>query len=293
MKLGANRSAKRDRILDVFLRQEGHVSADELYAAVRGQYPQIGRATVYRALQRMVEAGLAHKMDFGDGRARYDASPGRPRHFHLVCTTCRSSSEFLSPDIDARLERIAAGRGFTQAHAVVQVHGLCERCREGKPTPTIDGPAMRWVFERDALRVAIETGRAAADFYRRAARGGADGKALFEELAVEERRGVRELEARSASLLADHPEIEGWPPFLFVSDSAGGRFADASRHPSQPADSLRAAIDCERASSRFYEEHAARFEVSEGRTVFEARAAAERQHLARLMRAQRQARRGR
>jgi Fur family transcriptional regulator, ferric uptake regulator len=293
MRLGANRSTKRDRILDVFLQQDGHVSADELYAAVRRQHPQIGRATVYRALQRMVEAGLAHKMDFGDGRARYDASPGRPRHFHLVCTTCRSSSEFLSPDIEAGLEGIAATRGFTQAHVVVQVHGLCARCREGRTTPTIDGPAMRWVFERDALRVAIETGRAAADFYLRAAEGGSAVAALFAELATNERRAVHALEARSTTLRADHPEIDTWPPFLFVSDSASLRFIEAVRHVDAPADPLRVAIDCERASYRFYEEHATRFEESEGRAVFASRAAAGRQHLARLIRAQRQATRRR
>jgi Fur family ferric uptake transcriptional regulator len=288
MKLGANRSAKRDRILDVFFRQEGHVSADELFAAVRRQYPQIGRATVYRALQRMVEAGLAHKMDFGDGRARYDASPGRPRHFHLICTTCRSSSEFLSPDIEASLEQIAAARGYTPGHSVVQVHGVCERCREGTPTPTIDGPAMRWVFERDALRVAIDTGRAAAAFYGRAARIAKSGAGLFEELRDAERDRVRGLEEQLASVLAEHREVGAWPPFLFVSEPAARLFAEGERRLT-PADALRTAIECERGSCRFYEQHAARFEVSEGKTVFQACAAAERRHLARLLRERRRA----
>jgi Fur family ferric uptake transcriptional regulator len=290
MKLGANRSAKRDRILDVFLQQEGHVSADELFAAVRRQHPQVGRATVYRALQRMVDAGVAHKMDFGDGRARYDASPGRPRHFHLVCTKCRSSSEFLSPDIAARLEEIAAARGFTQAHAIVQVHGLCERCREGKATPIIDGPAMRWVFERDALAVAIETGRAAADFYRRAAPAAGACTTLFEDLAADERKDVRALEERSAALLGAHREIESWPPFLFIGEPARRFFLHSAGRVAAGTGALGAAIEAERGTSRFYEEHAARFEVSEGKAVFEARAAAERQHLARLIRAQRQLR---
>ena len=293
MKLGANRSAKRDHILQIFLQQEGHISADELFAAVRRQYPQIGRATVYRALQRMVDAGVAHKMDFGDGRARYDASPGRPRHFHLVCTTCRSSSEFLSPDIEARLEHIAAARGFTQAQGSVQVNGLCERCREGKTTPIIDGPAMRWVFERDALRVAVETGRAAGHFYDRAARAAsAAERGLLEELADEERCAVRTLETRAAELLAEHGAIEAWPPFLFISQRASGFFADAAQQLGQgTADVLRAAIQAERASSRFYAEHADRFEPSQGQSVFDARAVAERLHLARLMRAQRRLRR--
>jgi Fur family ferric uptake transcriptional regulator len=292
MKLGANRSAKRDHILDVFLRLEGHVSADELCAAVRRQHPQIGRATVYRTLQRMVNAGLAHKMDFGDGRARYDASPGRPRHFHLVCTQCRSSSEFLSPDIEAHLEQIAAARGFTQAHGAVQVHGLCERCREGKSTPLIDGPAMRWVFERDALGVAIDAGRAAADFYRRAAGAAASERDLLEELAADERAAAHALETRAAVLLDEHPEIATWPPFLFVSDPPSRFFADAARHLSgEGGEILEVAIEAERGSRGFYEGHANRFEVSEGRQVFHGRAAAERRHLARLLRRQRRARR--
>lgn len=292
MKLGANRSAKRDYILRIFLQQQGHISADELFAAVRREHPEIGRATVYRTLQRMVDAGVAHKMDFGDGRARYDASPGRPRHFHLVCTKCRSSSEFLSPDIEARLEEIAAARGFTQAHGAVQVNGLCERCREGKSTPIIDGPSMRWVFERDALRFAIETGRAAATFYNRAARATVPERRLLEELGGDERSAVHELEARAAALLAEHPEIETWPSFLFVSEPASRSFADATaRFEDRSAEVLYAAIEAERGSVRFYEEHAARFEASEGKAVFDARATAERRHLARLLRAERGRRR--
>jgi Fur family ferric uptake transcriptional regulator len=289
MKLGANQSAKRDRILQIFLEQQGHISADELFAAVRQQHPQIGRATVYRALQRMVDAGIAQRMDFGDGRARYDASPGRPRHFHLVCTKCRTSSEFLSPDIEARLEQIADTRGFTQAHGVVQVHGLCERCREGTPTPLIDGPAMRWVFERDALRVAIESARAAAEFYHRAAREvAAVERALLEELGEDERAAAGALAARAAALLSEHAEIETWPPFLFLSEPASRIFADAmTRLGGGAAEVLRSAVEAGRGSVRFYEEHAARFEVSEGKAVFDARAAAERLHLARLLRGQR------
>lgn len=279
---------KRDRILDVFLRQDGHVSADELYAAVREEHPQIGRATVYRALQRMVDAGLAHKMDFGDGRARYDASPGRPRHFHLVCTKCHSSSEFLSPDIGAWLAEIAAARGFTQAHGVVQVHGLCERCREGRDAPIIDGPAMRWVFARDALAIAIETGRAATEFYRRAARTGGRRAALFDELSREERADVDQLSARASALLDEHPEAGSLPPFLFVRESPARVFQDAAPQlAGNPAAALQAAIACERRSYRFYDQHGATFESSDGKAVFEARAAAERRHLARLLRAAR------
>src|SRR5881396_3239993 len=101
---GGKRSTKRDRILDIFLRQEGHLSADDLFDIVRREAAGIGRATVYRTLQWMVEAGIARKVDFGEGRSRFEASFRHPRHFHLICKSCNTSAEFLSSDIESLLE---------------------------------------------------------------------------------------------------------------------------------------------------------------------------------------------
>src|SRR5437868_11081199 len=116
---GSKRSSKRDRILAVFLRQEGHVSADDLFDLVRRDAPGIGRATVYRTLQWMVRAGVARKVDFGDGRSRFEPSNRHPRHFHLICTVCHGSSEFLSSDVEALMEEVASARNFAPTQAVV------------------------------------------------------------------------------------------------------------------------------------------------------------------------------
>src|SRR5690349_19693923 len=112
---GGKRSSKRDRILSIFLRQEGHLSAEELSDLVHREDPRIGRATVYRTLQWMVTAGLARKVHFGEGRARFEPSYRHPRHFHLICNSCHRSSEFLSSDVEAFVEEIAAARRFTPA----------------------------------------------------------------------------------------------------------------------------------------------------------------------------------
>ena len=56
---GSKRSSKRESILNVFLRHEGHLSADDLYDLIHRDDQQISRATVYRALQWMVDAGIA------------------------------------------------------------------------------------------------------------------------------------------------------------------------------------------------------------------------------------------
>src|SRR6195256_3346384 len=129
---GGKHSSKRDQILRIFLQQEGHLSADDLFDLVRRQAPGIGRATVYRTLQWMVEAGIARKVDFGEGRFRFEHSYRQPRHFHLICKTCHRSFEFLSSDIEALVEEVASARSFSPSQSVVQIYGTCEECRTGR-----------------------------------------------------------------------------------------------------------------------------------------------------------------
>ena len=110
---GSKRSSKRDLIVNVFLRQEGHLSADDLFDLTRKDDHRISRATVYRTLQWMVDAGIARKVDFGEGRFRFEHSYRQPRHFHLICKSCHRSFEFLSSDIEVLVEEVATARGFT------------------------------------------------------------------------------------------------------------------------------------------------------------------------------------
>src|SRR5215217_3193933 len=152
---GAKRSSKRDLILNVFLKQEGHLSADDLFDISRREDQRISRATVYRTLQWMVDAGIARKVDFGEGRFRFEHSYRQPRHFHLICKTCHRSFEFLSSDIETLIEEIATARSFSASQSVVQIYGTCEECRTGRSTAlSVDGHTDL-VFARDALRIAI------------------------------------------------------------------------------------------------------------------------------------------
>src|ERR1700752_3870850 len=114
---GTKRSGKRDFIVNVFLRQEGHLSADDLVDLIRREDQRISRATVYRTLQWMVEAGIARKVDFGEGRFRFEHSYRQPRHFHLICKTCNRSYEFLSSDIEALVDKVTASRNFATSQS--------------------------------------------------------------------------------------------------------------------------------------------------------------------------------
>ena len=285
---GGKRSGKRDLIVNVFLRQEGHLSADDLVDIIRRDDHKISRATVYRTLQWMVEAGIARKVDFGEGRFRFEHSYRHPRHFHLICKTCNQSSEFLSSDIEGLIEEIASARGFSSRQSVLQIYGTCDECQTGRRHPN-DKISTELLFARDALRIAIATERSGLDFYTRAARVTKDarGRRVFQKLAEEEKEHLGTLEARYAELLAEDPQLESRPTFLFFKGAANGLFAAGADELKQGVDdreALKIGIRCERGSHRFFKRYGERFEDSEGKRIFLEFADEEREHLELLIR---------
>ena len=285
---GSKRSGKRDLIVNVFLRQQGHLTADDLVDLIRKEDERISRATIYRTLQWMVDAGIARKVDFGEGRFRFEHSYRHPRHFHLICKACNRSFEFLSSDIEALIEEVAAARGFAARHSVLQIHGTCDACQTGKP-PMGDGGVTELLFARDALRIAIATERSGLEFYSRAARLTKDarGRRIFEKLAEEEKEHLGTLEARYRELLQEDPQLESRPTFLFFKGAANGLFAAGAEQLAKGVndrEALMIGIKCERGSHRFFKRYGEKFEDSEGKKIFLEFADEERAHLELLIR---------
>src|SRR3954454_10046861 len=237
---GSKRSSKRDLIVNVFLRQEGHLTADDLVDLIRREESSrsdpstasagMSRATVYRTLQWMVDAGIARKVDFGEGRFRFEHSYRHPRHFHLICKTCNQSSEFLSSDVEALIEEVAAARNFTARQSVLQIYGECEDCRAGRRGKPVNGATTELLFARDALRIAIATERSGLEFYTKAAAITRDarGRSVFQKLSEEEKEHLSTLEARYRTLLQRDPQLESRPTFLFFKGAANGLFSEGA-----------------------------------------------------------------
>jgi Fur family ferric uptake transcriptional regulator len=287
---GGKRSSKREQIVNVFLRQEGHLSADDLVDLLRSEDHRISRATVYRTLEWMVEAGIARRVDFGEGRFRFEHSYRQPRHFHLICNTCKQSFEFLSSDIEGLIEEIATARLFAATQSVVQIYGTCEECRTGRANPAAGSLGHTdLVFARDALRIAIATERSGLDFYTRAARVTKDarGRKIFHDLAMEEQEHLGTLEERYTELLRRDPQLESRPTFLFFKGAANGLFAEGAERLKKGVNDQQAlmiGIKCERGSHRFFKKYGERFEDSEGKQIFLEFADEERAHLELLVR---------
>ena len=127
----------RQAILEALTRSNKHLSAEDIYLAVRKVYPEVGLTTVYRTLDILSQMGLVFKFDFGDGRSRYELAkgPNVTHHHHLVCRGCGrviDYSEFVEKEksflkeIEATLSK---KYNFKINSHQIHFYGLCSSCQ--------------------------------------------------------------------------------------------------------------------------------------------------------------------
>ena len=119
---------ERRRILDEMLRIPGHFDADDLLAHFHRLGRRVSRATLYRTLARLVEAGLVHKVEMAQGQARYEVMVGRHHHDHMICLACGRIIEFESREIERLQDEICRRKGFRMTGHMHQIRGRCRSC---------------------------------------------------------------------------------------------------------------------------------------------------------------------
>jgi Fur family transcriptional regulator, ferric uptake regulator len=120
----------RQLILDIFLDNEGHRSAEDIYRMVREKDPRIGYTTVYRTMKILADCGLARSIDLADGITRYEHLYNHEHHDHMICMECGNSIEFYKPEIETLQDEASAQLGFKVLDHKLQIYGLCKDCRK-------------------------------------------------------------------------------------------------------------------------------------------------------------------
>ncbi len=108
-----------------------HLSAEDIYHLVKRENPDIGLATVYRTLELLSDLEILQKIDFGDGRSRYEfREAAHHHHHHLICTSCGRVEEFAEDLLEALEHQVAARSGFRVTDHQVKFFGLCRDCQD-------------------------------------------------------------------------------------------------------------------------------------------------------------------
>ncbi|MFT4150874.1 MAG: Fur family transcriptional regulator [Paracoccaceae bacterium] len=108
---GLRMTDQRRTVARVIGEATDHPDVEELYARASAADPKISLATVYRTVKLFEEAGILDRLEFGDGRARYEDAE-RDHHDHLIDVTSGEVIEFVDPEIEVLQEKIAARLGY-------------------------------------------------------------------------------------------------------------------------------------------------------------------------------------
>lgn len=125
---------QRRTVLEILLEHPGeHLSAEDVYGALRDKSSDIGLATVYRTLELLVQLGILQRMEFGDGCSRYeiaDIEKNEHQHHHLICIKCGKVTEFFDDLLDELEADVAAKSGFKITDHQVKFYGYCKECQD-------------------------------------------------------------------------------------------------------------------------------------------------------------------
>ena len=122
---------QRTAVAKAVFSSPGHQSVEDLEAVLRANGVRLGKATIYRTLDLLVQSGLVEEHDFGEGFKRYEPLLSRdPVHHHLVCIESGEVIEFRHEEVHRIVEETAARHGFRPTHHKLVIFGLSRASQE-------------------------------------------------------------------------------------------------------------------------------------------------------------------
>lgn len=120
---GMKMTGQRRIIARVLSESDDHPDVEELYRRSMEIDPKISIATVYRTVRLFEEAGLLDRLDFGDGRARYERTSD-DHHDHLIDLHSGKVIEFHDLEVEKLQEKIAERYGFKLVGHRMELYGV-------------------------------------------------------------------------------------------------------------------------------------------------------------------------
>jgi Fur family ferric uptake transcriptional regulator len=120
---GMRMTGQRRTIAKVLSEAEDHPNVEEVHRRASARDPRISLSTVYRTVRLFESAGILDRHEFGDGRARYEAT-GHGHHDHLINVKTGEVIEFSNEQIEKLQEAVARELGFKLIGHRLELFGL-------------------------------------------------------------------------------------------------------------------------------------------------------------------------
>jgi Fe2+ or Zn2+ uptake regulation protein len=125
---GYRLTAPRLALAELIVDHDGHFTASDLAAAARDRRVGVSRATLFRALDLLVELGAVERLDLPSGDHAY-VSCARIHHHHVVCSRCGRTAEVDDAGLNDAVAEIARASGFRIDAHRLELFGLCRHCQ--------------------------------------------------------------------------------------------------------------------------------------------------------------------
>lgn len=119
---------QRHAVLEFLVNAKSHPTADEIYKALEGKFPNMSVATVYNNLRVFREIGIVKELTYGDSSSRFDYTT--TKHYHVICEPCGKIVDFHYPTLDEVESLAEQVTGFQITHHRMEIYGICPDCQK-------------------------------------------------------------------------------------------------------------------------------------------------------------------
>ena len=123
---GMRKTPERYAVMEVFVKLQGHNSADQLLAMMPDSF-HVSRGTVYSTLSLLVDCGLAYSHNVG-GVTLYENAYGVAPHNHYICSGCNKIWDFYDTSIERAISGIRTPK-FKKMKVCAYIYGYCNICQ--------------------------------------------------------------------------------------------------------------------------------------------------------------------
>jgi Fur family ferric uptake transcriptional regulator len=120
---GLKMTGQRRVIARVLSESSDHPDVEQVYRRAAAIDPRISIATVYRTVKLFEEASILARLDFGDGRSRYEEAP-EEHHDHLIDMKSGTVIEFHNEEIERLQKEVARRHGFELVGHRLELYGV-------------------------------------------------------------------------------------------------------------------------------------------------------------------------
>ncbi|MFH1352558.1 MAG: Fur family transcriptional regulator [bacterium] len=128
---GMKFTPERKIVLNEVLLLHRHFDTEELFQTLYKKRKRVSRASVYRILPLLVEAGLTAETPLRRrDKTNYEYIFGHGHHDHMLCLDCGGAIEFYDDRIENLANEICRKYGFKAVERRLGIKGYCRACRK-------------------------------------------------------------------------------------------------------------------------------------------------------------------